>query len=59
MKYWSCVAADGDGDSFFGLCSSLRPNVFLRGYGDYKSSFKYSLCGEDVSRVNLGRFCGR
>lgn len=43
-----------NGDGFFGLCATLRSNVFLRGDSYYKFIVRSSLCGGRCCAMSLG-----
>lgn len=41
------------------LCFTLRANIFLRSYSDYKSSFSHSIFRTNFSLLNLRRIFSR
>merc|ERR1711882_3663 len=47
------------GDRIFRICPTMRPNVFLRGYRNYKSSFGDSLRRNRSSTMAMRRVCSR
>ena len=54
MKYWGSDFFTFNGNGFFRLCPSLGTNEFLRGHGNYQSSFSHPYPRKTCGNLTLG-----
>jgi len=55
---WGSAVTDGYSFGFSGLCTPVRADKVLRGYGNYKSLFGVALCGGVYRKVAVRRVFG-
>merc|ERR1711962_1949236 len=56
---WSYYYILGHRNCVFRIRLTVRPNIILRGYCNYKSSFSNSLRGNRSSTMTVRRICSR
>lgn len=53
MKHWNYSPLRRHGHGIHGLCTSMRPNIFLRGNSHHKSPLRHPICRNHPSRMSL------
>jgi len=59
VKSWGCTFSPYNVNCLYGICTSVRTNVFLRSNSNYKFSLCRPIYRNDYSSMTLGRIFSR